>query len=250
MKWSVIIPTLWKSGRTARLIDELISSPDVGEVILIDNAPQLGVKIKPNSKLTVVSKGENIFVNPAWNWGIQISQYEHIALCNDDISFDARIFSELSQYNLKSTVVGCHSNNFHIYEQEKFQFGLVKGHHIGRGWGCLLFLRKSTYTPIPNELKIWCGDDWLIHTHKHVYSALWPIETEMSTSSSNPILHSVAQEDKEIFYRIISARMARRIRLIHSDLYGRFSLLIEIHYIFRTNIVHLKSNISRIWSCV
>jgi hypothetical protein len=228
-KWSVIVPTLWKSPRTTTLIADLINTSYVLEVVVIDNAPLHAAKLPSHPKLKIHSAGENIFVNPAWNWGVEMAQSEHIVLCNDDISFDMELFSHLEETNLENSVIGCHPSNFQITERSLRHFKLIRGHHIGSGWGCLLFFKKSNFSPIPNELKIWCGDDWLVLKNRIVYSAIWPIQTEMSTTSSQPKLNAIAKSDKELFNGMITKRMARRIYAMHGANYGKFNRLIEFY---------------------
>lgn len=37
------------------------------------------------------------------------------------------------------------------------------------GFGSALFMRRSDYSFIPDELKIWFGDDWLISRMSRIY---------------------------------------------------------------------------------
>ena len=67
-KFSIIIPTLQKCKPVLNLLlDELIESDEVEEIIVIDNTRRgLG---RTHSKLKVVAPCENIYVNPSFNLG-------------------------------------------------------------------------------------------------------------------------------------------------------------------------------------
>ena len=75
-KYSIVIPTLWKSNRTKKLIKDLNDCQYVDEIIIIDNTGTEERDTLPTiyPKLRMVSKGENIYVNPAWNWGIELAK--------------------------------------------------------------------------------------------------------------------------------------------------------------------------------
>jgi len=90
-KYTVVIPTLWKSDRTKKLLSDLNECEYVDEIIVINNqlTDVLDAKVE---KVRHISFGKNIYVNPAWNKGIELAKNECIALCNDDINFDPNIF--------------------------------------------------------------------------------------------------------------------------------------------------------------
>ena len=90
-KYSIIIPTLWKSNRTKKLLADLQECEYVDEIILIDNTLTTVSDIT-EGKLRIVSFGENIYVNPAWNWGIHNAKNALVELINDDINFNHNIF--------------------------------------------------------------------------------------------------------------------------------------------------------------
>ena len=90
MKYSVIIPTLGLSKRTPKLLADLVECELVGEVILIHNAETELTKIE-HEKILHCESVENLFVNPSWNLGVELANFDHVALCNDDINFDPNI---------------------------------------------------------------------------------------------------------------------------------------------------------------
>ena len=130
MKWSVVIPTLWKSPRIYNLLESLQKTPHVGEIILIDNAPEHTPDLPKLEKLKILSKGVNIFVNPAWNLGVSEATFPNIALCNDDIEFDTRLFSFFDSLKIRQTVFGCCPENFSSQSPVATEFNIEKGHNI------------------------------------------------------------------------------------------------------------------------
>ena len=77
---SVIMPTMWKSHRTIALLESLDKTHEVSEIIIVDN----NVSSRPNGlkshKFIFLNQQTNIFVNPAWNLGVQKSKEDLEAL--------------------------------------------------------------------------------------------------------------------------------------------------------------------------
>ena len=71
MKWSVIIPTLWKPKTFPELLERLQNEPCVDEILIIDNAPHQKASVEFGPKIIWLEQPQNIFVNPAWNLGVE-----------------------------------------------------------------------------------------------------------------------------------------------------------------------------------
>jgi hypothetical protein len=197
-KFSIVIPTLWRSVRIHSLLQNLISSPNVDEVIIIDNSRRYNEFYKEVlPKVKVLSPLFNIYVNPAWNYGVQYSKNNSIALVNDDISFDPIIFEEFEEFELKSKgFIGMSSKN---YTTEKYNPKIVpwKGEVVLDGWGCIVMFHKDNWIPIPDGIKIWYGDNYMREINpapSHILEGL-PIKTEMSTTSKESTWNHVKDDD-------------------------------------------------------
>lgn len=192
--FTVIIPTLWKNKRIFKLIDDLITSEKVGEILIINNDKEKTPDFKSeNSKLKIITPDKNIYVNPSWNLGVKNSKYDYIALCNDDINFNSNIFSYLKPKD--DSLIGLGEGCFKINFDEQYQ--LVENKKLTYGFGCLMFLNKQSYKMIPECLKIFCGDNFLHKNIKNVYSLRGlKVETEMSSSQTISGYHSITQQDK------------------------------------------------------
>lgn len=202
-KYTVIIPTLWKSNRTLKLIDDLKQCEFVDEIIIIDNKSDR-VEDKTEGKVRLVSFGENIYVNPAWNKGIELAKNECIALCNDDINFDPNIFGAITENILMySGIIGMGEGNYKepIDEERGPYIDMWKPGVNDWGWGCMLLLKKAHWKPIPNEIKIWYGDNFIKDVNSVAKGCLrnFRVETEMSTTSDEKEWDEVKKKDYEYF---------------------------------------------------
>jgi len=198
--FSVIIPTIWKSARIIKLLSDLNSSKNVGEIIVINNNKQNTPIIETNSKkFRLITPETNIYVNPSWNLGVREAKYDNIALCNDDINFNTNIFSYLKPKD--DSLIGIDDSCYKIEKDTQYQLMINK--KLNYGFGCLLIFNKNSYKPIPETLKIWFGDNFLHKNTKNVYSLLGlKIETEMSSSQTIPEYYSLVEQDKINFAKL------------------------------------------------
>lgn len=205
-KWSVVIPTIWRSEYTLDLLEKYQNCEWVSEIILINNAPHLTPEgFVEHSKL-IHHRVENIYVNPAWNLGVSMSSNENILISNDDVSFDVdgafKYVSELEDWQ----VLGVHKQS---YNSNPPAWKVGNGHFLGWGWGCLLFVRKSEWIDIPEDIKVWFGDNWLSMKMSSVGSITFRggIETKMSTSAGSEDIKPVIQKDIENWERVKNSDM-------------------------------------------
>jgi len=203
IKYSVIIPTLWKSDRTDQLIKDLNESQFVDEIIIIDNA-SIYETDRTIGKIRMVSKGENIYVNPAWNLGIKIAKNDLVALINDDINFDTNVFGVIDEKILDTFgIVGMGEDNY------KEQMDETKGPYLDVwkpgvndwGWGCFIMLNKNNWIDIPDNIKIWYGDNIIKDTNPSPKAVLrnFRVDTEMSTTSDEKEWDEIKKEDYNNF---------------------------------------------------
>ncbi len=170
--YSVIIPTIWKQDlkhfkETLQYLEVLSI---VKEVILIDNNPGFDHAVKDNllenfTKVKRVSLSGNIYVNPAWNLGANIAKEEYLVFLNDDFYTVPSIFEIfITHHQHPDKENGIFGMSGSCYNTNHVTPG---GIHVrsteGRcfGWGCIIFIKKTNWSPIPGELKIWCGDDYI-----------------------------------------------------------------------------------------
>ena len=203
-KYTVVIPTLWKSNRIGRLLFDLIKCEFVDEIILIDNGGKFFEYFESLDKVKLVQVEENIYVNPAWNLGIKLAENECIALLNDDINFNPNIFGVISEDILNQFgIIGMGEGNYKdvIDEEtspyiEKWQPGVNDW-----GWGCFIMLNRKNWIDIPDNIKIWYGDNFIKDVNPSPKACLrnFKVETEMSTTSDEPVWDDRKKEDYNNF---------------------------------------------------
>lgn len=166
---SVIIPTLQKDKTTlTNLVTSLVKDIVVKEIIIIDNSLK-GFNFN-NEKVRVIIPKENLFVNPSWNLGTKEAKSEYICLANDDIIIPENLCTNvLNEISDRHGIIGANPNyviNTSYQENNtnstKITLDKIK-YERPFNFGIIMFLKKNTYKKIPNDLKIFYGDDWLFY---------------------------------------------------------------------------------------
>jgi len=195
--FSVIIPTMWKSPRITKLIDDLCNCALVGEIIIIDNAPEEEAEWRFHEKISMSFMPRNIYVNPAWNYGVERSQFENLLICNDDINFDPAFLSIYDDSLQHVGIIGMAFENYQLKADHNIHLKPMKTRPYG--WGCVMLMHKSKYKPIPDDLLIANGDDWLAeHATPFVLHGL-SLQSEISTTSRMEEFGMIQHTDNETY---------------------------------------------------
>ena len=64
-------------------------------------------------------------------------------------------------------IIGIERSCYTYYEEDSVEFADISNVERDLGFGCMMFLRKTSYKNIPEEYLIWRGDDFLIDLFKH-----------------------------------------------------------------------------------
>ena len=195
-KVSAIIPTLWKAKEfTDHLVDVLIEDESVGEIIIIDNAP--GDFSYDNEKVVMLKQEENLYVNPSWNLGVEEAAYDKFIILNDDIIIPYNFVFELeSMLTPDRGIIGIDERgvikipNFDskniTFLDRKIDLKPLKKRNWG--FGITLAGHRKSYHKIPEYIRIWYGDDYLVQMNNEHYKTNYivddlPIFTMMSATS-------------------------------------------------------------------
>ena len=162
--FSVIIPTMWRSDKILKMLPIYENCELVKEIIIIDNDPKLTPNLKLCSKVIYYSNGENLYVNPSWNIGYSLSNFKTI-LANDDIIIHniTEVLNKILNTNYDIIGIDLKSKNTDevtIIDLPKYDKNKPLGSEF-YGFGCFMYVKNYKY--IPNNIKIWYGDDFLFY---------------------------------------------------------------------------------------
>ncbi len=184
--FSVVIPTLQRSPDLWPLVQQCSAHPLVLEVLVINNAKAPLTWDSP--KVRVLQQAENIYVNPAWNLGALEARGDWLAIINDDVRFGDAAFDVAARL-LRTGLVGLVAPDEASYLED------VRGRPTWRlqfefnaKLGTFMCLRRADYSPIPDELKIWGGDNWLFWSQLKPNATIKNVQfvTDMGTTTSDP----------------------------------------------------------------
>lgn len=212
-KITCVIPTLWLATEIVSICELLNNIKMVTEVIIVDNnsAARLidfnkyGKPVKGSSKIpctkygkfTIHDPGRNLFVSEPWNIGVSLADTPVVCLLNDDTFIDPKAFKFVSEaLNPSVGLIGLDYNN---YNYIGFQPTLIPISQRPYAFGCCMFFLKKKYVTIPDSIKVFFNDDFLIHKiqgDKYVLSGV-EARGRVSTSIDNEYVISITKDIKD-----------------------------------------------------
>jgi hypothetical protein len=193
--YSVIIPTLWKCDRLKETLKELDSHPLIGEILLFDNTAN-EIPITDLPKLKHILEGRNTYVTSPWNKGALMAQYNKLLVLNDDNWIDWNILYSLSDFITEEVgLIGMDEKNHHMTETN-YEIGLEPIEHRNGGYGCVLFVHKNSWIPIPEEMKIWGQDDWLFVKNRNYGKQNYKLVNFKVNGSVSLTVDSLSNDDE------------------------------------------------------
>jgi GT2 family glycosyltransferase len=224
--FSVIIPTMWRFEPFKRFLFDLLSHEYVTDVVLIDNDPDKSPVVKGKGQrpslltfkgqlrnLTYLPQDQNIYVNPAWNLGVEYAKTDKLCILNDDLIFDLRVFERVSLYldSISTGGIFLAPGDFPQTNQPPLIDGMIdivryRPEMWRWGFGMLMFIHKSYWEPIPDEMKLFCGDDW-IFDGQQMYARQNYVITNMFqhtpySVTSSQFIKEFDEKDREIYGRL------------------------------------------------
>ncbi|MDO4918811.1 glycosyltransferase family 2 protein [Kocuria sp.] len=197
---SVIIPTLQRARELPELVELCAEHPAVREVIVVNNHQSPLDFGRENVR--VLQQEQNIFVNPAWNLGVREAVADHIALINDDVLFDPVVLDIAAEFVLKPRrgILGLEGTFINRQQATPAKLRIAGRDHISSSFGMFMCLRKENYVPVPEDLLVWCGDDWLFLQQP------WPnwvlmgplVRSEVSVTSSAGEFQRMVRRETEL----------------------------------------------------
>ena len=222
---SAIIPTLWKAKEfTDHLIDVLIEDESVGEIIIIDNAPT--DFCYTDEKVCTLKQSENLYVNPSWNLGVEESDYDKFIILNDDIIIPYNFVYELESlltedkgivgidYKAVIATDGFMDENITFLDRK---ITLKSIRMRDWGFGIVIAGHKESYHKIPENIRIWYGDDYLVNMNidagkiNYVIDNV-PIFTKMSATSDLAEFEEIKNIDTLMYDRFVKWQGKQRTK--------------------------------------
>lgn len=158
MGFSVVIPTMWKSKKIIRSIEDFLICDFVSEIIIINNDSNNKPDFDFNhEKIKMLDQESNIYVNPSWNLGVKTSSKENILIMNDDVYIEdiCELFKMV--YSSDFDLIGLDKINSNVSNE----FSVNKIEDSSKRlpyFGSCFFVKKDKYIHIPDDILIWCGD--------------------------------------------------------------------------------------------
>lgn len=182
---TIVVPTMWRYEPFVQFLDDLTKPDIVDQIIVINNDKERTPQNRPtHSKIEYVDNEYNIFVNPAFNLGVQLARNENVCIINDDVLFGFQTLYAADRFlneHPECGVLGiCPGET--KYQHPPFINGsidFIEWHPdispaMFFGFCMLFFVRKSEWLPIPIGLNLYYGDDWVVRTqplfNKKIYS--------------------------------------------------------------------------------
>lgn len=164
---SAIVPTMWwYPTRLRDIITNLTKESCIDEIILIvNNKFQAELSTLNLEKTTIVVPQRNIGCNPAWNLGARIAKNDKLFFINDDFIFDFSVCGLIEPHITEDKGLILSDTDSSVNDSplrlSPVDWPNAKWIH---GWACGFFVHKKVYNFIPEELKLHCGDNWLLDT--------------------------------------------------------------------------------------
>jgi hypothetical protein len=203
--FSVVIPTMWRSDKLLKMLPVYENSEYVKEIIIIDNDPTKTINLNQYTKVRYYTKGKNIFVNPSWNWGFALSNY-NLILANDDVIIHDfnNVMKLISNSDCDIIGIKLHrakDNNVYDDEEDKSLRISPIEFFPAMGYGYFMFVKNYVY--IPDQLKIWYGDKILFDVNKK-RGILRNVDIDADkgktiNSNINEFRNKIAQNDIKIY---------------------------------------------------
>lgn len=197
----VVIDLLRQDTKVFQLtvIDQ--NSSESGTDNFLEKLEDMNVRVQRND--------DNVDLNRVWNRYADESTNELICFLNNDIRLPSNFVSDTLEVFRRESNVGIvvHSTNHdnYIEKSDSLEYILESG-TFRQGWD--FSIRKEIYTPIANEIRLYCGDDFLFeHCYRQNYDVAYVL--------SSPILHYCSKSTK--FRKVSGKEDVKRYRELGYD---------------------------------
>jgi hypothetical protein len=209
--YSIIIPTMWRSKNLITFVHDLASHQLVSEIIIIDNNPLCrpdDMILSCHYKLRVITSGENMYVNPAWNLGVDLAVNDKVCILTDSTIFDLKLLRRVFSFITHDIGVVGINWNYEIFNDGMIRIrSYTDGFSANNFFRCF-FVNKHTWKPIPSGLNLYFGDNYIwdncLWDNKRIYVANDVfLYTEFGSTTGSMNESSEMFDNEKIIYRDI-----------------------------------------------
>jgi GT2 family glycosyltransferase len=190
----VLVINLNNKSYTETCINSLLNQKyNNFKVTLYDqNSNEFGTEEMLNYFITkgvdVVKNKTNNPVNSVWNWFYNTHTEDILCFLNNDVLIYDNFISDVLHVfkNEPNVGIAVHSTNHDDYtdKKETTEYQIVEPKKFMQGWD--FSIRRDVFTLIPEELKTYCGDDFLFHN-------LYEKGFDLAYITSSPMIHFEGQ---------------------------------------------------------
>ena len=231
MKYLVAIPCLFGAAHTKEAIDSVVNQNGVS-VLIIDNGSPADTKEVLNSyqdrdNVHYITHPVNTYVNPAWNDAMLFfkiaDSYDYLCIMNSDLIMNKKAF-EVMRYNhnfspdeIYIPVIGDDKVNG---TKEVDAASNKNEVHSGTP-GVFIVLNKEQVNivyPIPSEIKVWFGDNWIYDTlrqlgyHTIILDNLLSYHYWSQNVQRVEGISEIIEEDKKQWREVVEPKMQELIK--------------------------------------
>lgn len=178
----VLVVNINRLKYTLPLLDNLDAQTHPFALTVVDQAStQRGTK-EALIRGEVIFNKENRPLNYIWNEHAESSSSPYLCFLNNDIKIPKNFIADTVQVLETDKTVGAviHiTNNKAFSESDTLKYEILPSGYM-QGWD--FTIRKEAFVPIPADLKMFAGDDWLFG---HLQLAGWKVAIVFSS----PIIH-------------------------------------------------------------
>ena len=208
---TVVVPTMWRYSPFLDFLKYILKVDVVTECIIInnDNTRTPDHPVLTNPKVKLVDFGQNIFVNPAWNYGVQNSSNAIVCILNDDLIFDLKLFYKMAEFvTPEMGVVGKLAGDATLGQTVLTNGEINIEPFVGQncqGFGELMFIHKDRWQTIPSELRIGFGEVYVFEKLLYTGFQNFMITNLFQYHAGSTTMKEISRKDADTVYAQESA---------------------------------------------
>lgn len=190
-KISVLVVNRDNLDFTTQCIKDLAEQSIGFELILVDNGSTEAGTLDALSQLKALHpfisdlwvSGYNRSLSEIWNEFSEKGESDLLCFLNNDVRIPTNFLSDTVEVMERESGVGCvvHATNHPLYKVDnELKYNIVESGYFHQGWD--FTMRRQAYSVIPEQLRFYCGDDYVF---EGMYKGGW----SLAYCLSSPMIH-------------------------------------------------------------